>query len=492
MKLSIVTVSLNSSKTIRDTINSVASQTYKNIEHIFVDGGSTDDTLKIIKKSPFKNKKIFIKKGSGIYSAMNEGIKRATGDIIQILNSDDLLESNTVIKDVISTIKKSPGYDFYLGDVVFFSDNNYYKIKRYFTAKYFKSKYLEDGTLPPHPASFVRKKVYLECGLYNEKLKIAADFEFFYKTLRTNKKKYKTINSTIVRMRTGGASGQYLKSYIITTKEILLTMKNLGVKYNKIKIIIRGLFKIKELFILNKIKLNKKFRLFNIVFEKHFYNKISFKIIKEIKLLPFNKNFILSGMNLAFLGYYGKKILYPINYLYHWPDGIFLKQIVDIKKIPGRQLLKEIIIPRKINTINIIGNVSAKSKLYMKNKFKKKINHVRLPYGPIEDLKKVNVKLNEGELTFITLPTPKQEELAYHFAKQNKNFQIICIGASIAIASGEEKIVPKYLQNYEYIWRLRSDFFRRLYRLSETLFYYLIAAIKSNLFNKTIFRIIEK
>ena len=97
MKLSIITVCFNSQETIVDTINSVNSQNYKNIEHIFVDGGSKDNTLNLIKKNPNKNKKIIIKKNSSIYEAMNEGIKRASGDIIQILNSDDILFSNTII-----------------------------------------------------------------------------------------------------------------------------------------------------------------------------------------------------------------------------------------------------------------------------------------------------------------------------------------------------------------------------------------------------------
>jgi glycosyltransferase involved in cell wall biosynthesis len=492
MKLSIITVSLNSEKTIRDTINSVASQNYKNIEHVFVDGGSTDGTLEIIKNNPFKNKKLLIKKRTGIYTAMNEGIKKATGDIIQILNSDDILESNTVIEEVISKIKKNPKYDLYLGNVIFFSEKNYYKIKRYFTSNNFKKEHLDKGSMPPHPASFVRTKVYKECGLYNDKHKIASDFEFFYKTLKVKKLKFKKLNNNIVRMRTGGASGQSLKSYYIITKEIFSSLNSFNVKADKIKIIIRGLFKIKELIFFSQNNLNKKFKLFNIIFEKNFYDKITFKILKKTKSLPFNKNFILSGMNLAFLGYYAKKTLYPDINLYHWPDGIFLKKIINIEKIPGRQLLKQMKVPKKINRINIIGNISNKSKIYMKKRFNKKINHIKLPYASIEVLKREKIKLNKNDLTFITLPTPKQEELAYNFAKLNRNFKIICIGASISIASGEEKGVPKIFQNYEYLWRLRTDFFRRFYRLSETLFYFLYGSVKKNLFNKTIFKIIEK
>ena len=105
MKISILTVCFNSEKTIADTINSVNSQTYKNIEHIFVDGGSEDNTLKILKKNPNKKKKLFIKKETSIYEAMNEGIKRASGIFIMILNSDDILNSNTIIEETVKKIK---------------------------------------------------------------------------------------------------------------------------------------------------------------------------------------------------------------------------------------------------------------------------------------------------------------------------------------------------------------------------------------------------
>ena len=111
MKISIVTVCLNSSKTISDTINSVNSQTYKNIEHIFVDGGSNDNTLSQLKNNPNKNKKIIIAKKSGIYEAMNIGIKKSIGDIIHILNSDDVFSSNKIVEKVISDIKKNYKYD---------------------------------------------------------------------------------------------------------------------------------------------------------------------------------------------------------------------------------------------------------------------------------------------------------------------------------------------------------------------------------------------
>ena len=188
MKISIITVSFNSEATITDTINSVNSQSYKNIEHIFIDGGSKDKTLKILRKNPNKKKKIAILKGSSIYEAMNLGVKKSTGNIIQILNSDDILYSNTIIEETISKIKRFPNYDLYLGNVVFFSDNNFYKVKRFFSANYKKVNNLINGDMPPHPASFVKREVYKSCGLYDTNLEIASDFDFFLRTIFIKKK----------------------------------------------------------------------------------------------------------------------------------------------------------------------------------------------------------------------------------------------------------------------------------------------------------------
>ena len=228
MKLTIVTVCFNSEKTITDTINSVNSQTYKNIEHIFVDGGSKDNTLRIINKNPNPKKKILIKKNSSIYEAMNIGIKNASGSVIQILNSDDILHSNQVIEKTILKIKKNPKHDVFLGNVIFFSLNNFYKIKRHFKSHKRRIKNMFYGDMPPHPASFVRKQVYDKHGVYDTNFKIASDYDFFLRILTINKVKYKILSHDVVRMRTGGTSDKYIKSYLITTKEILNSLKKMG------------------------------------------------------------------------------------------------------------------------------------------------------------------------------------------------------------------------------------------------------------------------
>ena len=205
------------------------------------------------------------------------------------------------------------------------------------------------------------------------------------------------------------------------------------------------------------------------------YLKDAFKIIKTPKNIPFEKNFILSGLNLAFLGYYFKNDIQQHHDLYHWPDGIFAKTVFDnIDKVPGREIVNNMKLPNNINKILIYGNLSEVNKKFIKEKFDLPIIHKQLPYGNINKIKKyVTGELDENTLVFLTLPTPKQEQIAFEIAKISKNYKIICIGASISIASGEEKSVPKIIENFEFLWRLRTDPFRRILRMFESMIFFL-------------------
>ena len=158
MKFSIITVTLNSALTLRDTLNSVNSQTYKNVEHIIVDGGSKDETLNLLKKYSKKNKKYFIKKNFGIYKSINYGIKKSTGDYICILNSDDIFHSNNTLDILSKIILKNKNYGIFLGNVAYFDKLDYYKITRFYSSKNFKPWQMRFGLMPPHPASIIKKK----------------------------------------------------------------------------------------------------------------------------------------------------------------------------------------------------------------------------------------------------------------------------------------------------------------------------------------------
>ena len=487
MKFSIITVTLNSELTIRDTLNSVFSQSHKNIEHIIVDGGSSDKTLEIIKKYPNKKKRIFIKRKFGIYKSINYAIKKSTGQYICILNSDDFFHSNNTISKLAKLAYKNKSCGVFLGNVSYFDKTDYYKITRFYSSKNFMRWQMKFGLMPPHPASVIKKKLYYKYGLYNENFKIAGDFEFFLRLFYINKEKYKIINDSIVRMRSGGISGKSLQSYWISTVEILKSFKINMLNTNLFFIIMRIPVKINQLFFYDNLKINHNFKLFKTLFDQNYYYENSFKILSKIEKIPFDKNFILSGMNLAFLGYYANNEVFTKKSLYHWPDGVMLKQHINITKIPGRDLIKNLIIPKKIKKICVLGNLSKNSKAFMEKKFRKKIENIRLPFGNIDKILKTKIKLPKNALTFITLPTPKQEKLAYYLSLKNSNYKIICIGASIAMASGEERVVPNILKNYEFLWRLRNDFFRRSKRIFETFFYYIKGKYFEKIFDKTRF-----
>lgn len=484
MKFTIITATLNSEKTIRDTLSSVNSQTYKSFEHIIIDGGSTDMTLSIIKKYKKKKKKIFTKKNYGIYKSINFGIKKSKGDYICILNSDDIFHSNKSLEKISKIISKNKSNKILLGNVAYFDNFNYYKVTRFYSSYNFKRWKMKFGLMPPHPASIIKREIYEKYGLYNENFKIAGDFEFFLRLFYKSKVKFKIIDYILIRMRSGGISGKNFYSYWISTLEILKSFKINNLKTNLLFIVMRFPTKINQLFFFNNFFIDRNFQMFKLNFFRDFYYKNSFKIIDKINKIPFEKNFILSGMNLAFLGYYANSELYKTENLYHWPDGVWLKKHININKIPGRELLHNLKIPNSVNKIMILGNLTDKSKIYLQKRFRLKIEHKSLPIGKIDKIIKTRINLQKKTLIFITLPTPKQEKLAFYLSKKNKDYKIICIGASIAIASGEEKKVPNFLKNYEFLWRLRNDFFRRSNRLLETFYYYYKGKIIDKVFDK--------
>ena len=337
MKITIITVTLNSAKTLRDTLNSVHSQNYNNIEHIIVDGGSKDDTNKILKQYNFKNKKIFTKKNYGIYKSINYGINKATGEIIHILNSDDVYNSNSTVKDMMLQICKQKNIDIFLGDLVFFKKNQMGNIVRRISSRKFERKHMKYGLMPAHPTLFIRNKVYKNYGLYNEKFKIASDFDFFFRMIYIKKFKFKKFNKTIIRMRLGGISTKNIFSYIISTKEILYSFKINQIKLNLL-ILVRFIFKLSQ-FIISK---KDKFEIFHIKNFKKYYDDKTIKLTTNINsVLLKKKSFILSALNLAFIGYLVKGEIKLNGKIYNWHDGLMANFFSNTKKIPGHNIIQK-------------------------------------------------------------------------------------------------------------------------------------------------------
>lgn len=466
--ISIITVCLNNEKTIAYTLYSVFRQTYKNIEHIFVDGGSTDKTLEVIEKHK-REKKIIIANKSKIYDAINVGINNCTGDYILILNSDDILHKENTIEKAVNIIKKKR-LSLYLGDVNYFNNTEFFKPVRFYSANKFELSDFKWGLMPPHPGCFTKTDVAKKY-LYNPRFYIASDYDFFLRSIKINSESYEKLNLTITRMRTGGISGKNIMAHLISSFEIYKSRKLNEEFSSHIMIMCRFLSKFKQLFRIRNS--NPAFKL-NDYYEK--LNSYHFKIIKNINKLNFKYNFTLSALNLAFLGSYSNNEIKLYRNLIHWPDGKFSKKINSkLKKIPGRIILKNLKIPKNIKKITIFGNLPVNSKKFLERKYQKKVLVKYLPYGTIKKItEKLSYKINKNELIFITLPTPKQEQLAEYLISKNKFYKIICIGGSINISAGVEAEVPHILYNYEYLWRLRYETLRRMKRLIHSLSQFIV------------------
>lgn len=232
MRVSIITVSLNSESTIKECIESVLSQTYKNIEYIIVDGMSNDKTIKIIDSYRSKLDKFISEKDEGIYDAMNKGIKLATGDIVGILNSDDEYFNENVIENVVE-IFTNKQTDSLHGDLCFVDPNNTRIIKRFWKSSNFEHGSFKKGWHPPHPTFFVKKYIYNKYGLFDIDLRISADFDLMLRFLEKHKISTTYFPSTLVRMKIGGESTKSLKNIWISNKSILQSFDKNGVKVNK-------------------------------------------------------------------------------------------------------------------------------------------------------------------------------------------------------------------------------------------------------------------
>ena len=238
MKVSIITVAFNSAKTITGTIESVLSQDYPEIEYIIVDGNSSDDTVSIIRRYEGRIAKWISEKDHGMYDAMNKGIAMATGDIIGILNSDDMYMNNHVVTemvDLMQTTKSQVAFaDLILVDQI---DEN--KILRYYDSSHFHPNKFRFGWMPAHPTVFVRREIYQIVGPFAIDYQIAADYELMIRMLAIQKASYAYLPKPVVRMRSGGASTAGLTRNWILNKEIVRACNENGIYTNMLMMLLK-------------------------------------------------------------------------------------------------------------------------------------------------------------------------------------------------------------------------------------------------------------
>jgi glycosyltransferase involved in cell wall biosynthesis len=245
--LSIITVAYNSAATIRDSIQSIRSQDYKNIEYIIIDGNSKDDTVSIIKDSGDIVSKWKSEPDKGIYDAMNKGVVMATGEIVGILNSDDFYYDEHVLAKVMAVFEDE-NVDAVFGDLIVVAPDDLKKVVRRYSAKNWYPEKFARGFMPPHPTFFVRRKFYEAYGLFKTDYKIAADYEILIRFLYVHRLRYKYLNETMVIMRSGGVSTRSIRSNIILNDEIIRGCRENGISTNVWKIYPKYFVKVFELF----------------------------------------------------------------------------------------------------------------------------------------------------------------------------------------------------------------------------------------------------
>lgn len=217
MKISVITATYNSAATVADTLRSVASQSHPDIEHVIVDGLSSDNTLSIVHQFPH----VAVcrsEKDKGIYDAMNKGLGLVTGDIVAILNSDDYYQDEQVLAKVAAAFDDAEVMVVY-GDLIYVDPVNTSKITRYWKAGRFTLSSFRLGWMPPHPAFFVRKSVYDQLGTFNDSLRCSADYEMILRILLKHRMKARYIPETLVSMREGGMSNASFKHRVNANRE---------------------------------------------------------------------------------------------------------------------------------------------------------------------------------------------------------------------------------------------------------------------------------
>lgn len=213
MLISIVTATYNSERTVRDTLESVLSQTITCYEYLVIDGGSKDSTLDILREyePKFKGRMCWIsERDKGIYDAMNKGFHRATGDILMLINSDDLFARPDALELVVNEFEKNPEVDGVYANLYYVSQNNTDNIVRVW--KTGEQKPMRKGWLPAHPTFYVKRECYEKFGYFNLTYPLAADFELMLRFVEKHHIRLQYLPEYLVKMRLGGATSKNVQN----------------------------------------------------------------------------------------------------------------------------------------------------------------------------------------------------------------------------------------------------------------------------------------
>lgn len=238
MKVSIITVCFNSVATLQDTIDSVALQDYPLIEHIVIDGASTDGTLELLKRNQSQLSQWVSEPDLGMYDAMNKGIARASGEVIAFLNADDVYTNSAAISMLMHALIKEDT-DAVFADLVMVRANEPKRVVRYYDSSFFHPGKFRWGWMPAHPTVFLKKSVYTAVGPYALDYRIAADYEMLIRIFYVYRASYTYLAKPLVRMRLGGASTATWQSNWILNQEIIRACKTHGIYTNWLMLLLK-------------------------------------------------------------------------------------------------------------------------------------------------------------------------------------------------------------------------------------------------------------
>lgn len=247
MKVSIITVVFNAVDTLTDTIASVSAQTYPDIEHIVIDGGSTDGTVQVIERNQNKFSHWVSEADEGIYHAMNKGIQMASGEVIGFLNADDVYQNSNAVAAIAACFADQSVQACY-ADLVYVDRDDLNKVIRYWRSQPYQAGLVERGWMPAHPTFFLRKSVYQRYGGFNQRLKYQSDFEFTARILAIHGVSAQYLPKVIVRMRIGGATNNSWHNILKGNLESYRACRELGLKLTPLYFFTKFMMRVPQFF----------------------------------------------------------------------------------------------------------------------------------------------------------------------------------------------------------------------------------------------------
>ena len=236
MRISVITVAYNSAATLARTLRSVAEQSHADVEHILIDGGSTDGTADLLRDGSHRLCHVVSEPDRGIYDAMNKGLRLASGEVVAFLNADDHYAHADALAHVAAAFEQAP-LDAVLGDVAFFQPQAPQRLVRRYRSDRFNPRAIGWGWMPAHPSLFVRRQVFAQAGAFKTDYRIAGDYEWVARAFGAGALRYRHLPEVLVHMQTGGISTRGWRNTVLLNQEVMRACRENGIATNWFKLL---------------------------------------------------------------------------------------------------------------------------------------------------------------------------------------------------------------------------------------------------------------